>query len=377
MLTNPQEAVSRIRDVYCKLNEIFFKFNNEITGILISTLSRENYLLIGPPGTAKTTLVYALSRLLNAKWFYRQLTKFTDLEEVIGPVNIAKLLEGKVERIYVNSIVDCEFALLDEIFNASSAILNTLLSILNERVIYDGDKIVPVKTWTVFGSSNRVPDEEELQALYDRFPLRVFTEYIDPDDTEPLMIKGWELRKELEKIEPLASMEDIYSINKIITSYLDNNIKDVSKVVSPIVANYVEHVPISNRTRVKVPLYALTYLIIHGFTLENINSTLLRVATVKILKYLIHNREQINDYLAFASAHLPEDLLRITELTNEAKALVSNYAISEAKERVKDAYKMLQELKERWSRLMIKLFENEISELESLLNKLKDIVEER
>ncbi|OYT25476.1 MAG: ATPase, partial [Thermoprotei archaeon ex4572_64] len=208
-------------------------------------------------------------------------------------------------------------------------------------------------------------------------PLRVFTEYIDPDDTEPLMIKGWELRKELEKIEPLASMEDIYSINKIITSYLDNNIKDVSKVVSPIVANYVEHVPISNRTRVKVPLYALTYLIIHGFTLENINSTLLRVATVKILKYLIHNREQINDYLAFASAHLPEDLLRITELTNEAKALVSNYAISEAKERVKDAYKMLQELKERWSRLMIKLFENEISELESLLNKLKDIVEER
>ncbi len=377
MSTNPQEAISRIRDVYYKLNEIFFKFNNEITGILISTLSRENYLLIGPPGTAKTTLVYALSRLLNAKWFYRQLTKFTDLEEVIGPINIAKLLEGKVERIYANSIVDCEFALLDEIFNASSAILNTLLSILNERVIYDGDKIVPVKTWTVFGSSNRVPDEEELQALYDRFPLRVFTEYVDPDDTEPLMIKGWELRKELEKIEPLASMEDIYSINKITISYLDNNIKDVSKIVSPIVANYVEHVPVSNRTRVKVPLYALTYLVIHGFTLENINSTLLRVATVKILKYLIHNREQINDYLAFASAHLPEDLLRITELTNEAKALISNYAISEAKERVKDAYKMLQELKERWSKLMIKLFESEINELESLLNKLKDIVEER
>lgn len=90
----------RIRSVYIKLNNMFFKYENEVLGALMATLSRENYLLVGPPGTAKTTLVYALSKLLNAKWFYRQLTKFTDLEEILGPINIAKLLDGKVERIY-------------------------------------------------------------------------------------------------------------------------------------------------------------------------------------------------------------------------------------------------------------------------------------
>ncbi|WP_243666742.1 AAA family ATPase [Vulcanisaeta sp. JCM 16159] len=260
----------RIRSVYTRLNNIFFKYENEVLGALMATLSRENYLLVGPPGTAKTTLVYAISKLLNARWFYRQLTKFTDLEEILGPINIAKLLDGKVERIYANSIVESEFALLDEIFNASSAILNTLLSILNERVVYDGEKVVPVKTWAVFGASNRIPDEEELQALYDRFPLRVFTEWVSPDDTEPLIIKGWELRMDLERMEPLATMDDVHAVNKIITQYVYEHIKDISKIISPIIANYVEHIPISNRTRVKVPMYVATYLMLHGIDIGRV-----------------------------------------------------------------------------------------------------------
>jgi hypothetical protein len=65
------ESYSRIRSVYAKLNNMFFKYEDEVVGTLMATLSRENYLLIGPPRTAKTTLVYALSKLLNARWFYR------------------------------------------------------------------------------------------------------------------------------------------------------------------------------------------------------------------------------------------------------------------------------------------------------------------
>ncbi|MCG2863541.1 MAG: MoxR family ATPase [Vulcanisaeta sp.] len=368
-----EESYGRIRSVYSKLSGMFFKYEDEVLGALMATLSRENYLLIGPPGTAKTTLVYALSKLLNAKWFYRQLTKFTDLEEILGPIDIAKLLDGKIERIYTNSIVESEFALLDEIFNASSAILNTLLSILNERVVYDGNKVVPVKTWTVFGASNRIPEEEELQALYDRFPLRVFTEWVSPDDTEPLIIKGWELRMDLERIEPLATMDDVYSINKVITQYVYEHIRDISKVISPIISNYVEHIPISNRTRVKVPMYVATYLLLHGIDIgrTEITPALLRVGTIKVLKYLVNNKDQLNEYNAFATVHMPEDLLRISELLSEAKALINNEVYNEARERIKDAKELLSQLRSKWDRVMARLYAEEINELEELLRRLE------
>ena len=368
----------RIRNVYNKLNSLFFKYENEVLGALMATLSRENYLLVGPPGTAKTTLVYALSKLLNAKWFYRQLTKFTDLEEILGPINIAKLLDGKVERIYANSIVESEFALLDEIFNASSAILNTLLSILNERVVYDGEKVVPVKTWTVFGASNRIPDEEELQALYDRFPLRVFTEWVSPDDTEPLIIKGWELRMDLERMEPLATMDDVQAVNKIITQYVYDHIKDISKVISPLIANYVEHIPISNRTRVKVPMYVATYLMLHGIDIGRVELTpsLLRVGTIKVLRYLVSNKDQLSEYNSFATVHMPEDLLRLSELLSEAKALINNEVYDEARQRIRDAKELLSQIRSKWDAVMAKLYADEINELEDLLKRLEDALSE-
>ncbi|WP_243675922.1 AAA family ATPase [Vulcanisaeta distributa] len=369
----------RIRSVYTKLNNIFFKYENEVLGALMATLSRENYLLVGPPGTAKTTLVYAISKLLNARWFYRQLTKFTDLEEILGPINIAKLLDGKVERIYANSIVESEFALLDEIFNASSAILNTLLSILNERVVYDGEKVVPVKTWTVFGASNRIPDEEELQALYDRFPLRVFTEWVSPDDTEPLIIKGWELRMDLERMEPpLATMDDVQAVNKIITQYVYEHIKDISKIISPIIANYVEHIPISNRTRVKVPMYVATYLMLHGIDIGRVelSPSLLRVGTIKVLRYLVNNKDQLSEYNSFATVHMPEDLLRLSELLSEAKALINNEVYDEARQRIRDAKELLEQIRNRWDAVMARLYADEVNEIEELLKRLEDALTE-
>ncbi len=368
------ESYSRIRSVYAKLNNMFFKYEDEVVGTLMATLSRENYLLIGPPGTAKTTLVYALSKLLNARWFYRQLTKFTDLEEILGPINIAKLLDGKIERIYANSIVESEFALLDEIFNASSAILNTLLSILNERVVYDGEKVVPVKTWTVFGASNRIPDEEELQALYDRFPIRVFTEWVSPDDTEPLIVKGWELRMDLERIEPLATMDDVQVVNKVITQYVYDHIKDISKVISPIISNYVEHIPISNRTRVKVPMYVTTYLLLHGIDIGRTELTpaLLRVGTIKVLKYLVSNKDQLSEYNSFATVHMPEDLLRLSELLSEAKALINNEVYDEARQRINDARELLNQIRSKWDNVMVRLYTEEINEMEELLKRLEE-----
>ena len=369
-----QEDLENLRSLYVKLDEMFYKYTDEVTGILIATLARENYLLIGPPGTAKTTLVYVLSKLLNAKWFYRQLTKFTDLEEILGPIDVAKLLEGKVERIYVNSIVESEFALLDEIFNASSAILNTLLSLLNERVVYDGDKVIPVKTWTVFGSSNRVPDEEELQALYDRFPLRTFTEYAPPEDTEALLVKGWYLRKGMEGLKPIASMDLVKRINEYLINYTYDHIGDLAKVTSSIIADFVEHIPVSNRTRIKIPMYALTYLLLRGFNPDSVTPQMVKVSVIKVCRYLVHDKDQMNEYEAFMMAHLPDELLKVSDLVSEAKALLNNNMVDEALSKIREAEDALNSIKARWDKSLISLYSNEIEEVEGLLRRLKGAI---
>jgi MoxR-like ATPase len=373
-MQNINESIIRIKNINEKLNDMFYKYSDEISGILISVLSRENFLLVGPPGTAKTTLVYTLSKLTNIKWFYRQLTKFTDLEEILGPIDIAKLLEGKVERIYANSIIESELALLDEIFNASSAILNTLLSLLNERVVYDGDKIIPVKTWTVFGSSNRVPDEEELQALFDRFPLRTFTEYVLPEDTENLLIKGWNLRREMDELRPLASMDDIRALNQMQVNYLFSNTKDISKILSPVIADYVEHIPISNRTRIKIPLYAYSLLLIQGFKPEEVTPMMLKVAAIRVAKYLVQNKDQLSEYEAFAMTHMPEELLKINDLISEAKALLSNNIIDDARTRLMDARETMSSIRTKWDKSLYSLYKYEIDEMMSTIEKLEEMI---
>ncbi len=361
--------VSRVSEVRKSLSTNFYKFNDEVNGALIAVLSKENYILIGPPGTAKTMLVAMMSRLLQAKWFYRLLTKFTELEEIIGPINVVELLRGKVERIYTNTLVDSDLALLDEIFNASSAILNTLLTILNERVLYDGDRVVPVKTWTVFGASNRVPDEEELQALYDRFPLRVFTRYASPEETEPLIKAGWRLRRAYEAAEPIMTMDEVKKLNEVITTYVYENIDGLSRLISPILATYLDHITVSNRTRVKVPLYVVAYLTAQGVSLSGIDATSVRAATLKILKYLVPSHEQLSEYDAFLSSHMPGSIARLSDLVSEIKALMANNEVGYASEKLKEAEELLAQISS--DAVMERFFASELAEIKQSLDMIR------
>jgi len=359
---------SRVAEIGRLLSTLFYKFDKEIVGAVLAVISRENYIMIGPPGTAKTMLVATLSKLLQAKWFYKLLTKFTELDEVIGPINIAELLKGRVDRIYANSIVDSDLALLDEIFNASSAILNTLLTILNERVIYDGERIVPVKTWTVFGASNRIPGEEELQALYDRFPLRAFPEYASPDETEELIKRGWALRRAFEYLEPILTMDDVRKVNEILVNFVNDNIDVVAKHISPLIAAFLDHVTISNRTRVKMPLYVVAYLVVAGVPLEMIDAASLKAGTLKVLRYLVHDREQLSEYEAFLYSHMPGDVEKLFDLINEVKALIANNAVSIAREKLAECT----ELMERMSSdpVLARFFDLELADLRATLSNL-------
>jgi MoxR-like ATPase len=149
----------------------------EIDLVLTALLAREHVLLVGPPGCAKSLLLDAVMGWLGGKSFTCLLTRFTTPEELFGPISVAGLKEDKYRRITAGKLPEADGCFLDEVFKGSSAILNTLLRLLNERVFDPGDGI-PVKCplRLCVAAANEWPGQSEtgaeLNALFDRFLLR-------------------------------------------------------------------------------------------------------------------------------------------------------------------------------------------------------------
>ena len=156
----------------------------EINGSLLAVLSGENILFLGPPGTAKTQLAKNICQSIEGGNFFNYLlTSFSTPEEIFGPLSLKALEEDEFRRKIEGCLPTAHVALLDEIFKASSAILNSLLTILNEHKYHNGREIVDVPLLSVFGASNEFPEaDESLEALYDRFLFRYRLAYIQDDE---------------------------------------------------------------------------------------------------------------------------------------------------------------------------------------------------
>ena len=147
--------------------------------------------------TAKSAIVRRAAELLNAKFFKYLLTRFTEPAELFGPLDIRALEEGRYVRLVRGKLPDADIAFLDEIFKANSAILNALNSLLQERVLYDGFTEMRVPLWSLFGASNEVPDDPEVEALYDRFLARHFVRPVPEDYWGDLLSKAWGIEKRM------------------------------------------------------------------------------------------------------------------------------------------------------------------------------------
>ncbi|OXM87820.1 AAA family ATPase [Paenibacillus rigui] len=165
---------SKIEQAIRLLESRFLEREELIRLLLLGLMSQENVVLIGPPGTAKSQLARAISQLFGGgRWFDYLLTRFTTPDEMFGPVSLQMLKQDQYVRQTEGYLPSSHFAFLDEIFKANSAILNALLSILNERIFFNGREKEASPLVFLMAASNELPEEnEQLTALYDRFLIR-------------------------------------------------------------------------------------------------------------------------------------------------------------------------------------------------------------
>ncbi len=176
------ESMEKLHLIRQELQGQFLERQDVIDGALVALLTSQHMLVIGPPGTAKSQLADELCRrITGASYFQWLLTKFTTPEELFGAVSLKGLEVDDYRRVTEYKLPDANIAFLDEVFKASSSILNSILTIINERRFHNGRSILTVPLLTLFGASNEIPDDDELVALYDRFLLRFTVNYIQED----------------------------------------------------------------------------------------------------------------------------------------------------------------------------------------------------
>jgi MoxR-like ATPase len=185
-----QAIVQKLRGLARTLESQFLGKQETIRLMVLSVLAGEHIALIGPPGTAKSALVRNFARMIDSRYFEYLLTRFSEPNELFGPVDIPAFRQGTYRRRTEGMLPDAEIVFLDEIFKSNSAILNALLTLLNERKFNNGGSVVDVPLLSVFGASNEVPADESLQAIFDRFLLRVRNDQLDAYHFQELIGRG-------------------------------------------------------------------------------------------------------------------------------------------------------------------------------------------
>jgi MoxR-like ATPase len=213
MTPNPLAASSKLRSAVTAASRGLVDREPLVELVALSAVAREHLLVIGPPGTAKSVAVRRIAQATGGRYFEYLLGRFTEPNEIFGPVDLRKLREGTVETDVSGMLPEAEIAFLDEIFQGSSAILNTLLGILNERVFRRGHTQLKCPLRICVGASNNLPTDESLAAFADRFLVRVFVEAIDDPQLETLLDSGWKL--DHSKFSELASMDDIDALAEV------------------------------------------------------------------------------------------------------------------------------------------------------------------
>jgi len=189
-----------------EVKQDFVERDDVVEMLALATLCREHALLIGPPGTAKTRLIVRYCRILETTPFTYLLSRFTEPAELFGPIDLRKFQDESVYEVNTSGMLpEAHIAFLDEVFQGSSAILNTLLTLVNERNFFTGSKTIHGRLITLLGSSNEIPDDPVLAAFSDRFLFRCRLDYVADNEVEEVLDLGWREEQQQIRGEPGAA----------------------------------------------------------------------------------------------------------------------------------------------------------------------------
>src|SRR5271170_6594279 len=192
LMMNP--SVERLRTEVVEVLKRRFVGRDEVLELIaLAVVAGEHLFLHGPPGTAKSALIRQFASAVQGSYFEYMLTRFSEPNEIFGPIDLARLREGTVATVTTGMLPEAEFVFLDELFNANSAILNNLLTVLNERIYRRGAETHRLPLLSLFSASNHLPEDEALRALFDRFLLRCQVKNLRPEAMPRLLQAGWAL----------------------------------------------------------------------------------------------------------------------------------------------------------------------------------------
>ncbi len=238
--TNETENLqARIEKLLKYINSGLKEKEEAVRLALLASIAGESIFFLGPPGTAKSMVSRRLKNAFTGKdgkeltYFEYLMNQFSTPDEVFGPVSLKSLENDEYKRITDNFLPAADVAFLDEIWKASPAIQNTLLTVINEKKFHNGKKVMDVPLKALISASNELPAENQgLEALWDRFLLRLIVnpitneesfldliceknvkaELTPTDDMAKNLISVDELSEWKDKIEKIEVPEDVCSV---------------------------------------------------------------------------------------------------------------------------------------------------------------------
>ncbi|RLC33673.1 AAA family ATPase, partial [Candidatus Shapirobacteria bacterium] len=300
------EIIDKVLALRKSLTASFVQKDAEVSAVLAGLFSGEPVFLCGTPGTAKTAIIERVAKSINANYFYYLLTKFTEPEEILGPIDVIALRQGQYKRITEYRLPWAHIAFLDEIFKASSAIRNILLDIILNKRFMNGNGYVKLDLLGFYTASNEISTDSEDQAFYDRLTIRCFVRNVGMDVWNELIDAGISL--ENNNIEPILTTKEVKELQKIVNIRFQNirgNQKLKNKYISALSALKNNGIEISDRRKIKV----------------------LRVAAALSVVFMDADitLDSLADALRFTAVHTEEDIATVEKVIIQEK--LSSFAV--------------------------------------------------
>lgn len=352
-LTQALAVVPKLEDIFDEMNANVFEREHVIKDILRALIAGENILFLGPPGTGKSMLADMFaSHVEKARTFKWLMNRTTDPADLVGPYSVKGMENDKFLRITTGKLPEAHVGFLDEIFKSNEPSLNYLLSMLNEGIFYNDGKAVPVELRIVMGASNEYPEDEGLEAFYDRFMFRHWIEYIqDPQNRIKMVTAGRASKKKGILPKTTITLDEIDLLQQAVhmVDFPARIAKDFERLVRTLGTN---NMVISDRRYYKAQLIMMANALLEGrdtvngadfMALRNVlwnkDRKELEILDKELGKYMNPHESKMKEFVKKAE-ELKKSTMEIENRTERAgTAVQTNSSLSEMLDKMSDEIK--------------------------------------